>query len=145
MFEDERFEVRIYTLADWAAIPPDGKLYIGGGSVDQMYVADIPGSLGPLYLAIRVRVPWRFTSQELPIQVRVLDADRNPVAGDPFLGGTIEVGRPPGARPGDEMTLQLVAPVTGFPVRAEETLYFHLLVAGVPLAVLPLKIRRRTT
>ena len=105
----------------------------------------VPGQLGLLYLVIRIRVPWHRTSEQLPFGVRILDADRSPVdpARDPAIQGAVEVGRPPGARAGDELSASLVLPLAGFPVLAAGTLFFHVLVAGETLGVLPLKVAVR--
>lgn len=138
----DRLELRIFTLADHAVVPPDGKLYMNGGGVDRMGLQQIPGGLGPLSLAIRVRVPWRMTSDTMPLLVRVLDADRNPVGPDPLVQAQVEVGRPPGLRPGDELGVNLVVPLTGFPVQSEGTLYFHVTAAEQLLGVLPLKVQK---
>jgi hypothetical protein len=134
--------VRIFTLADHATVPPDGKLYIAGGGVDQMFVPQLPGGLGSLALAIRIRVPWHKTSESLTFLVRALDADRKPIGPDPIVSAAVEVGRAPGQRPGDEFAINLAIPLTGFPVQTEGTIFFHLSVAGTALAVLPLKVRR---
>lgn len=136
----DRLELRIFTLADHAVVPPDGKLYMNGGGVDRMGLQQIPGGLGPLTLAIRVRVPWRMTSDKLPLLVRILDADRNPVGPDPLIQAEAEVGRPPGLRPGDELGVNLVVQLTGYPVQAEGTFFFHVTAADQLLGVLPLKI-----
>src|SRR5205807_9655081 len=102
----------------------------------------IPGGLGPLSLAIRIRVPWRMTSDTVPLLVRVLDGDRNPMGPDPLVQGEVEVGRPPGLRPGDELGVNLVVPLTGYPVQAEGTMFFHVTVANQLLGVLPLRVQR---
>jgi hypothetical protein len=134
--------VRVFTLADHAVTPPDGKLYMNGGGVDQMLMQQIPGGLGPLSMAIRIRIPWHMTSELLNIQLRALNADRQPVGQDPLMNADVEVGRAPGLRPGDENCVSLAFPLTGFPVQEEGTIYFHLSVAGKALSVLPLKIQR---
>ena len=140
MIGDDRLEVRVFTLADWAAVPPDGKLYLGGGGISAVHVDPLPGSLPPLHLAVRVRVPWQLPSEQLAFAVRLLDGDRRPLGPDPLVEGAGETGRPPGARPGDEMAIQFVLNLVGLPVEAEGTVYFHLAIADQPLAVLPLKI-----
>jgi hypothetical protein len=140
MIEDDRLEVRVFTLADWAATPPDGKLYMGGGGVSSVHISPLPGALPPLHLAVRVRVPWQLTSERLPFIVRLLDADRRPVGPDPLAEGTGETGRPPGLRPGDEVAIQFILAVLGLPIASEGVVYFHLTVADQALGVLPLKI-----
>ena len=138
----DRLEVRIFTLADYVATPPDGKLYISGGGVDQMMMQEIPGNLGPLALAVRIRVPWHMTSDTVSVQVRALNSDREPIDRDPIMGADVEVGRPPGARPGDEIAIGFVVSLLGFPVREEGSIHFHLIANGETLATLPLKVRR---
>lgn len=138
----DRLEVRVFTLADHAVSPPDGKLYISGGGVDQVFLTQIPGQLPPLHLAVRIRIPWEMTSDRTTLRVRALNGDRNPVGSDPLLEGDLEFGRPPGLRPGDENGVNLVIPLTGFPVQEEGTIFFHLIVGKQLLSVLPLKVRR---
>ncbi len=142
VFESDSLEVRLFVLADWAAIPPDGKIYLGGGGISSVLVDPLPGALPSLYLVTRVRIPWHLTSERLPFSVRLLDGDRRPLGRDPLVEGTGETGRPPGARPGDELTIQFVVALLGLPIEAEGTVYFHLFVAGEALGVLPLKIVR---
>ena len=139
---NDRLEIRIFTLADHVATPPDGKMYISGGGVDQTFLPEMPGALGPLSLAIRFRVPWNMTSERIPVEVRALDSDLKPVGPDPLLQADIEVGRPPGTRPGDEIGVQLAVPLTGFPVQQEGSIHFHLIIGGKTLGVLPLKVQR---
>ena len=96
----------------------------------------------PLSLAIRIKIPWHMTSDALPIQIRALYADRRPVDRNPMFELKPELGRPPGLRPGDEIGVNLAVGLTGFPIKAEGTIYFHLIVAGQELGVLPLKVIR---
>lgn len=138
---DDRVRVRIFTLADHAVLAPDQKLYMNGGAIGQVGLAQYPGQLMPLFLAISLHIPWAMTSETTTLTIRVLDADRNPVGPDPLASGTMEVGRAPGLRPGDENTFSMVIPVGGYPVQSEGTIYFHLTVGEQSVAVLPLKLR----
>ena len=136
----DRLLLRVFTLADHAAVSPDGKLYMNGGSVAQMAVQNLPGPLGPLWLAIAIRVPWQMTSEPLTMRLRVLDADRNPIGQDPAVSVDFEVGRPPGVRAGDEISVPFAVALGGFQVPGEMSVYFHLSVADQLLGVLPLKV-----
>jgi hypothetical protein len=139
----DELEVRIFTLADHVAGPPDGKLYINGAGVDTLNLPQIPGAINvPLGLAVRIRIPWRMTSDTLPFQLQILDADRNPVGPGTLLEGNAEIGRAPGQRPGDESGINIALTLTGFPIEQEGTVYFHLRAGGQLLGVLPLKIRQ---
>ena len=54
---EDRLEIRMFVLADWATIPPDGKLYVGGAGISSVRIEPLPGALPPLHLVVRVRVP----------------------------------------------------------------------------------------
>jgi hypothetical protein len=141
----DRLLLRVFTLADHAAVSPDGKLYLNGGSVSAMTVPQLPGPLGPLWLAILIRVPWHLTSEPLTMRLRVLTADRQSIGPDPAATAQFEVGRPPGARPGDELYVPFAIALGGFQVPAEGSIYFHLAVGEQLLGVLPLKVHQSQT
>ena len=129
MLEEERPEVRMFVIADHAVMAPDGKMYLNGAGIDQVVLPSTPGHLpAPLYIAVRIRA---------------LDADRRPFGPDPIVDGQMEVGRAPGARPGDEMAVNLAVPIAGLPIPRPGTMHFHLELAERILGVLPLKINVR--
>lgn len=138
---EEEFEARIFTLADYAeANHLNGKFYITGGGIANIWTAPVPGPLTPLYLAFRVRVPWRETGEPFNCKIRVLNADRTPVGPDPLFSRDAEMGRPPGFRPGDELAFNGALALAGFPLKSYGTIYFHLEMNGKTVAVHPLKI-----
>ena len=89
----------VFLLCDWAEVV-NGKLYIGGGGFSQV-LAGTPVSLA---LALLVYVRWHETNQPRHLRVALLDEDGEPLAdsvGQPFgIEGDIEMGRPPGTKPG---------------------------------------------
>jgi hypothetical protein len=140
----EQPEVRMFVIADHATTAPDGKLYLNGAGIDQVIVQESARRLpAPLYLAIRIRVPWHMTSESLRLRVRALDADRRPFGPDPLVDGQMEVGRAPGARPGDELAFNVAVQIAGLAVPQAGPIHFHLELADRVLAVLPLKINLR--
>lgn len=140
----EQPEVRMFVVADHAAAAPDGKLYLNGAGIDQVVVLESARRLpSPLYLAIRVRVPWHMTSESLRLRVRALDSDRRPFGPDPLVDGQMEVGRAPGARPGDELAFNVSVQISGLAAPDSGPIHFHLELADQLLAVLPLKINVR--
>jgi hypothetical protein len=142
----EEPELRMFVIADHAVSAPDGKLYLNGAGIDQVVVLESARRLPtPLYLAIRIRVPWNMTSESLRLRVRALDADRRAFGPDPLVDGQMEVGRAPGARPGDEMAFNVAVQISGMPVPESGPIHFHLELAGRVLAVLPLKINLRNS
>jgi hypothetical protein len=138
---EERFTVVMFTLADHAeAVAESGKLYINGAGVGTVWMRQAPGQLPPLYLAVRLRIPWHKTTEPFLLRIRALNADRTPVDRDPILEARPEVGRPAGVRPGDEMAINAVVGLGGLGVKEYGTVYFHLEVDGEVLATQPLKV-----
>jgi Family of unknown function (DUF6941) len=138
---EDPFTVAIFTLADHAeAVAATGKLYINGAGVGTILMQDAPGQLPPLYLALRLRIPWHKTTEPFLLRIRALNADRTPVERDPLLEVRPEVGRPAGVRPGDEMAMNAVVGIGGMSIREHGTIYFHLEVEGEVIAIQPLKV-----
>jgi hypothetical protein len=137
----ERLAVRIFTLCDHATVPPDGKVYIHGGGIHQLYVPHIPGPLRALFLVVRLSVPWHMLGEPHTITIRALDLDRRPVGpNDPLVSTPFELGRPPGHRPGDESAINICAELSGLTVDQPIMLRFHLAVDDEPIGSLPLKV-----
>src|SRR5947209_7082812 len=106
----DRIRVRIFTLADHAAGPPDLKLYINGAGVHVVPMPNAPGPImTPLAVVIRLYIPYAQTTEPHGIIVRILDEDSEPVGPDPiFQAPNVELGRAPGTRAGDENAVNLV-------------------------------------
>jgi len=138
---DEHVAVRIFTLCDHATVPPDGKVYIHGGGIHQLYVAQMPGPLRALYLVVRLSIPWHMLGEPHTVRIRALDLDRRPVGpNDPLLTTPFELGRPPGHRPGDESAINICAELSGLTVEQPMTIRFHLEVDETAIGSLPLKV-----
>jgi hypothetical protein len=144
----DRVRLRIFTLADHAAAPPDGKLYIGGAGVHSLPMPNVPGPImAPLFLVVRLFVPYLATGDPHSLRIRILDEDAQPIGPDPVAEfADVETGRAPGTRPGDENVINLVVGLTGFPVERmferEIRVRIHLDVDGNEMDTLPLKILR---
>jgi len=137
----ERVAVRIFTLCDHATVPPDGKVYIHGGGIHQLYVPQIPGPLRALFLVVRLSIPWHMLGEPHTINIRALDLDRRPIGpNDPLMSTPFELGRPPGHRPGDESAINICAELSGVTIEQPMTLRFHLAVDDEPIGSLPLKV-----
>jgi hypothetical protein len=138
---NDRVAVRIFTLCDHASVPPDGKIYIHGGGVHQLFVPQIPGPLRTLFLVVRLSIPWHMLGEPHTVNIRALDLDRHPVgATDPLITTPFELGRPPGHRPGDESAINICAELSGLTVDQPMTLRFHLTVDDETIGSLPLKV-----
>jgi hypothetical protein len=137
----ERIAVRIFTLCDHATVPPDGKVYIHGGGVNQLFVPQLPGPIRGLWLVVRLSIPWHMLGEPHTVHIRALDLDRNAVGpNDPLITTPFELGKPPGHRPGDESAINICAELTGLAVEYPMTLRFHLSVDEEPIGSLPLKV-----
>lgn len=141
----ERVRIRLFTLADHAATPPDGKFYVSGGGIHNMGMPT-PGPIAaPLFLMIRLAIPYHDTNQPHHLRLRLLDEDRQPVGQDPLVNfENLEVGRAPGTRPGDENSINVVIGLTGYPIERtisrELRCLLHLEFDGQELDTLPLKL-----
>src|SRR5690242_21748173 len=92
----ERVEIRLFTLCDHATVPPDGKIYIHGAGVQQLFLPLIPGPLRNLFLVVRLSVPWQMLGEPHTVRIRALDPDRQPVGPtDPLISTPFELGKPP--------------------------------------------------
>ncbi len=137
----DRVAVRIFTLCDHASVPPDGKIYIHGGGVHQLFVPQIPGPLRTLFLMVRLSIPWHMLGEPHTVRIRALDLDRKPVGpADPLITTPFELGRPAGHRPGDESAINICAELNGLTIQQPMTLRFHLLVDDQTIGSLPLKV-----
>ena len=137
----EPVAIRIFTLCDHATVPPDGKVYIHGGGVNQVFVPHIPGPVRTLWLVVRLFIPWHMLGEPHTVKIRALDLDRNPVGPtDPLLTTPFELGKPPGHRPGDESAINLCAELSSLSVQQPMTMRFHLIVDDETIGSLPLKV-----
>jgi hypothetical protein len=133
--------IRMFTLCDHAAVPPDGKIYINGGGVHQLYVSNTQGSLRALFLMVRLAIPWHMLGEQHTVKIRALDLDRRPIGQiDPLITTPFELGRPAGHRPGDESAINICAELNGLLVSPPMTIHFHLLVDDESFGSLPLKV-----
>lgn len=125
-----------------AADQVNGKLYILGGGWSLIFV---PGHPTPTTLAIKLSVPWDRTNQQLHVRARLMDEDGNPVdlgMGNVQAEGDVEVGRPPGIKPGTPIDLPMALPFGPLAYPAGGYVFeFEVddeVVARTPFRVLPL-------
>lgn len=139
---NERVNVRIFSLCDHATVPPDGKVYIHGGGVNQVFVPQLPGMIRNLWLMVRLSIPWHMLGEPHTVRIRSLDLDRNPIGPtDPLITTPFELGKPPGHRPGDESAINICVELTGLQVEEPMTIRFHLSVDDEVIGSLPLKVQ----
>ncbi len=84
-------------LAD-AAVVQAGKLYIHGGGWDSISVEALPATHPTFALVLILRIEYAEALQNIPFSAELLDEDN--VSLGPRLEAVINVGHPPGSRPG---------------------------------------------
>ncbi len=85
-----------------------GKLYIMGGGWSRI-PANTPQAIA---LAVRLLVPWDLANRKHKVEIVLLTEDGQPVKVDEAgmeikVEGAVEVGRPPGLRPGSALEAPL--------------------------------------
>lgn len=85
-----------------------GKLYVMGGGWSRNYTPNQPSNMS---LAIKLSVPWNEANRPYDLNVRLVDENHeavpNPEGEAIGLMGKVEVGRPPGIKPGSNLDLAL--------------------------------------
>ena len=109
----DRGDWRVVLLLCDAADQVNGKLYIIGGGWSKLYTPDKPAHFA---IAVRIEVPWNATNEQHKFRGKLVTQD-----GAPFLieekplefEGGLEVGRPPGAKPGMHLDTSLAIGFNG--------------------------------
>ncbi len=134
-------------LADAAQVSPDGKLHALG--IGWTHTSS-PMTM-PLAVAFILHVPWSETNRKIKWTLDLLDADGNPVllqtGPERFTGvhveNEIEVGRPPGTKPGAAISAPFAVNMTPMPLPADRTFVWVLKVGdrewGASFATRPLQ------
>ena len=90
-------------LADAAQVVGN-KLFLLGGGWDVLNVHQPLPIQHVMAVALSVKVPWHQTNQRHHVELEIVTDDGDKLA---TIGGFIEMGRPPGIRPGQEQRSQL--------------------------------------
>lgn len=105
-----------FVLAD-AAQAIDGKLYLLGGGWTRVITK--PGEPIPMALGVIVSMDWTESNRAVVLEVSLQSEDGKTVT----VGGTairipaqLEMGRPPGVRPGSPLNAALAMPLPALPL-----------------------------
>jgi len=138
-----RAQVRIFTLADYAAEEQSGKLYVSGGGLEWTGLPIGPDLLLSFYLVIRLAYPIAIARSSHTIQVRALDRSGQSVGPDPLLQAEMrfEVSRAPSDAV--EVSGTLPVQVTNYPVSVQQdaVIFLDLLVDSLLVSRLPLQLQ----
>ena len=91
----------------------NGKLYINGGGWNVLFLRGAPVNI---FLAILVEVDWNETNirHQLQAELQTSDGDLVEIMGQPVLiPAQLELGRPPGVKPGSSLLAPLAIGVNG--------------------------------
>ncbi|MGH7727991.1 MAG: DUF6941 family protein [Vulcanimicrobiaceae bacterium] len=121
-------------LADAAQVTPDGKLHalgLGWGVTPSPMTS-------PAAIAMIFHVPWDEANRKFGFSLQLLDGDGGPVM-LPGPSGSIairfeqqmEVGRPPGIKPGTTLNAPFVVSVGPMPLQADSTFEWVVQVGDV--------------
>jgi len=121
-----------------AAQQVGGKLYILGGGWSLIFA---PGPIS-CALAIKLAVPWDEANRRITFRIALLDEDGNGVnlgQGPVVATGGLEVGRPPGLKPGTSIDAPFVLSFASLVLGAGGYV-FDLEVNGQSLARAPFRV-----
>jgi hypothetical protein len=111
--------MRVTMLLADAAQEVLGKLYVLGGGWS-VTGPDVP----PMALAIKLDVPWSDANASHAFELTLVDTDGHPVqvqdaangTSEVRIGGSFEVGRPPGLPPGSDIDCAFTVNVGAIPL-----------------------------
>jgi hypothetical protein len=116
-----------------------GKLYVMGGGWTQLLHADVPASMA---LAVLLIVSWNEANEGHQLDAALKTEDGEiVVVGDQEIRqtGRVEVGRPPGVKPGTELNVPVALTFTGLVLPAGGYVW-ELQIDGVPKARAPFRV-----
>jgi hypothetical protein len=113
-------------IAD-AAVVQAGKLYIHGGGWDGIQANALPVTHPSLAIAFVMRVEYSEALTDIPILIELLD-DENPAG--PRLEGTIRVGHPAMAQPGNPIFVPQAVTFNALQFTSYATYRFRVSSAG---------------
>lgn len=137
-------------LAD-AVETVNGKIYALGAGWNILTAAGLPVRQPRIGIGILVRVPYTATNEEHLMEVRLEDADGHALplgdrpggsAGDKVftIGTTLNVGRPPKLKPGDEQIAATSISIDGLVFERADRYRFVISIDREDLKVLPLRV-----
>ena len=98
-------EMEWLILSDAAQVV-GGKLFLMGGGWDTLTIRTEFPVTQHMGVALAFRVPWNETNQRRPFTLQMQDDDGKVLV---TAGGQFEVGRPPGAKQGQDQRMQFAA------------------------------------
>ena len=138
----DRAQVRLFTVADYVAEEPSGKLYISGAGLEWVGLPARTGLLPSFYLAIRLAFPIGMKREMYAIEIRAVDAADDPVGPDPLLKAEIRFDLDAVPSDARELSGNLPVHITNYPITVQpnDVIFLHLLVDGDLVSQLPIQL-----
>jgi hypothetical protein len=95
-----------YLVVAEAALAANNRHYIHG-TIDVLWATAVPVIHPALSIAVRLRVPWNDANTPFPLEIDLVDPDEESILPE-RPQGTITMGRPPTAIPGEDGLVPLV-------------------------------------
>jgi len=130
-------ELEFALLADAAASPPDGKLYILGGGFDQIRAQQFPATHGSIALVVKLRLHPTECNRQHTLEIELWDPDGNQAG--PAISGEFSAQRNPDS-PTRSSYVQLVFNIIGLQFPSAGEYEFHIIVNEQHLKTIPLSI-----
>lgn len=139
----DRAQVRIFTLADYVAEEPSGRLYISGGGLEWIGVPAFSDRLSPFDLVVRLAFPIKIAKDVHVVEIRALTADGIAVGPEPLLQTTMGIDMQNLPDNASEISGTIPVRIAEYPIstRQDEVIFFHLVVDGVLVSRLPVQLR----
>lgn len=127
-------QVDYLILADAVAVA-NGKHYIHGGGWDTLFVASFPALHPALAAAVRLRIPWQETNQQLALEVDIVaeDGEQGSILAEP-LRGVVSALRPPNVSPDSDLLMHFAFGFTDLKLENPGRYTVIVRVDGQPLA-----------
>lgn len=122
-----------------AADEVGGKLFVLGGGWSHLALVDTPV---PMALAVLIAVPWDRTNHRMTVSVKLVTDDGGQVEIEGQIvgaSGQVEVGRPPGIKPGSELNLPLAFKFNGLAL-SQGGYRWELEIDGTQMAITPFRV-----
>jgi hypothetical protein len=133
-------EVTSSMLADAAAVA-GGKLYVHGGGWDSISVESLPAVHPSMAVVWMFRVEYAEALQDIPISVELVDEDDASL--DVRLEAVVNVGHPPGSRPGAPTFMPLQWTLTLLNLPRAGGYRFRIYAGEDELASVPFRVIQR--
>ena len=130
-------ELTTALLADAASVE-NGKLYVHGGAWSVINAGDLPVTHPSISLALVFQVEYTEALENHTVTVDLLDEDDQPLG--PRIEGTIQVGHPPGTRPGTPSFIPQALRFNLVRFEREGGYRFRVLADGRELASVPFRL-----